>query len=60
MARGKAGEENVRTLYKSGGVSYSLTLPISGIRALGWQEGQRVVVELDEKNKRFSIRDWER
>lgn len=60
MARGKAGEENVRVLSKVGGVSYALTLPISGIRELGWQEGQRVVVEIDEANKRFIIRDWEK
>ena len=60
MARGKAGEENIRTLYKVGSISYALTLPISAIRALGWQEGQQVVAEVDEKNERIIIRDWKR
>ncbi|MEX0673058.1 MAG: hypothetical protein WDZ82_02460 [Candidatus Paceibacterota bacterium] len=60
MARGKSGEEEVRVLSKVGGVSYSLTLPISGIRELGWQDGQRVVAEVDPANKRFIIRDWEK
>jgi len=60
MSRGIAGEENIRQLYKVGGTSYALTLPISAVRTLGWQENQKVVVEVDEQSKRITIRDWKR
>lgn len=45
MGRRKVGEENVRTITKSGGSSYSVTLPIQIMRQLGWREGTQVVVE---------------
>lgn len=45
MGRRRVGEENVRTVTKSGGNSYSVTLPIQVMRGLGWREGQQVVVE---------------
>ena len=58
MGRGNAGEEQIRTLTQVGGdTSYSVTLPIEGVRELGWQDGQKLVVELDSANKRFIIRD---
>ena len=52
---------HIRKLAKvGGGATYAITLPIEGIRALGWQEKQKLVVRLDKKNKRFIIKDWEK
>lgn len=51
--------DQVRKLAKvGGGTTYSVTLPIDDIRELGWQQGQRVVVEFDKARKRFIIKDW--
>ncbi len=60
MPRRKLSERNVRKLMKIGGGSYVLTLPIEYIRELGWQESQKVVVDLDKKNKKIVIKDWEK
>ncbi len=55
----KQKDKNIRKLAKVGGGStYSVTLPIDAIREFGWQEKQRVVVEVDSKNKRLIIKDW--
>ncbi len=57
----KIHKRNIRKLSKvGGGVTYSLTLPIDGVRELGWREKQKLVVELDIKRKRFIIKDWEK
>jgi phosphate uptake regulator len=58
MARQTLENKNVRKITKSGGKSYSLTLPISFIRELGWQKKQKVVVEMDKKKKVLVIKDW--
>jgi hypothetical protein len=56
----KEGEENIRKLARvGGGHTYGITLPIEAIRKFGWQESQRIKVEIDEKNKRFILKDWE-
>jgi phosphate uptake regulator len=59
MARQTLENKNIRKITKSGGKSYSLTLPISFIRELGWQKKQKVVVEMDKKKKVLVIKDWE-
>jgi hypothetical protein len=59
MARQTLENKNIRKITKSGGKSYSLTLPISFIRELGWQKKQKVVVEMDKKKKGLVIKDWE-
>ncbi|MCK4540376.1 hypothetical protein KAU09_04445 [Candidatus Parcubacteria bacterium] len=57
----KTHKRNIRKLAKVGGGStYAITLPIDGVRELGWQEKQKLVVELDKRRKRFIIKDWER
>ena len=38
-------ELNKRKLFKSGGNSYTLTIPIQLIRELRWQMNQEVIVE---------------
>jgi len=57
----KQKDKNIRKLAKvGGGATYSVTLPIDAIREFGWQEKQKVVVEVDLKNKRLIIKDWEK
>ncbi len=56
----KEGEENIRKLAKvGGGHTYSITLPIEVIRKFRWQEGQKLQVKVDEKNKKIILKDWE-
>lgn len=59
MARRKLGERNVRKLSKSKS-SYYVTLPIDGIRDLGWIKSQKLVVEMDKRRKRIIIKDWKK
>ena len=44
MARRKDHQEHIRSLQQSG-TSYHVTLPIRMIRALGWQERQKLIVK---------------
>ena len=60
MPRKRIEDRNIRKITKSGGKSYSITLPIEAIREFGWQKRQKLVVEVDSKNKRFIIKDWEK
>lgn len=57
MSRRKDVENNVRSLTKTGGTSYSVTIPVKYIRKLKWKEKQKVVVKL--YHDRIVIRDWE-
>jgi len=57
----KQGEQNIRKLAKvGGGASYSLTLPIEAVRELGWQEKQKLTVDLDKGRRRLIIKDWKK
>ena len=58
MARASLDQRNVRKLFKTGGTTYTVTIPIEHIRDLDWQEDQQVVVKKDEKNNRLIIEDW--
>ncbi len=60
MPRRKLEEKDIRKITKSGGKSYSLTLPIEYVRTLGWRESQKVVVSLDKGRKRLIIKDWQK
>lgn len=59
MARRKINERNIRKLGK-GATSYYVTVPIEAVRDLGWQKGQKLVVEIDARHSELVIRDWER
>jgi len=49
----------VRKLTKvGGGRTYSVTLPISSIRKFKWKSKQKLIIEVDEKRKRFIVKDW--
>ncbi|HLP74532.1 MAG TPA: AbrB/MazE/SpoVT family DNA-binding domain-containing protein [Bacteroidales bacterium] len=56
MARRKNEDSNVRNLTKSGGSSYSVTIPIEFIRKLKWKEKQKLEVKLYQD--RIVVRDW--
>lgn len=60
MARRKLEEKNIRKITKSGGKSYSMTLPIEFVRILRWRESQKVVVSIDKRRKRLIIKDWKK
>jgi len=49
----------IRKLTKvSGGTSYAVTLPKDIIRKWRWQDRQNVVIEIDERSRRFIVSDW--
>lgn len=59
MARQKLNNKNIRKLNRTGsGKTYAVSLPIEGIRKFNWQKKQKVIVDIDYKNKRFIIKDW--
>lgn len=56
MPRRKNEESNVRSLTKTGGASYAVTIPMEFIRKLKWREKQKLEVKLYQD--RIVIRDW--
>ncbi|MDO8408238.1 MAG: hypothetical protein Q7S95_03325 [bacterium] len=59
--RRKSGEENVRSLTKTGGGrSYTVSLPVATIRAFGWQERQKLTLVINPRRKTILIKDWSR
>lgn len=59
MGQRKLENRNIRKLSRvGGGTSYSLTLPIEAVRAFGWKEKQKLVIEIDKKKRKIVIRDW--
>jgi len=60
MPRLTLGKKFVRKMVKvGGGRTYCITLPLEAIREFGWKEGQKLVLDVDYKGKRFIIKDWE-
>lgn len=60
MARKKIENRNIRKLSRVGnGKTYTITIPIEIIREFGWMKKQKLVVEMDKKNKIVKIKDWE-
>lgn len=57
---GRNRDEKIRKLQNAGRGSYTISLPIQGIRKLRWRENQKLVVEFDERRKRFIIKDWKK
>ncbi|MDA3840694.1 MAG: hypothetical protein PF572_06450 [Patescibacteria group bacterium] len=61
MARTNLNDRNIRKLSRVGnGKTYAITLPIEAIREFGWQKKQKLVVEIDSKNKKLIIKDWDK
>ena len=47
-------------IWQGKGTTYAITLPIDAIRDFKWKEGQKMEIEIDEKNKRIIIKDWKK
>lgn len=57
--RRKAGQENIRSLTKTGGGrTYTVSLPAAVIREYGWKERQKLTLVINRKNKTILIKDW--
>jgi len=56
MTRRRTEEENIRSLTKTGGTSYAVTIPIEFIHKLKWRAKQKVEVKLYQN--RIIIKDW--
>ena len=52
----KAGEQGVRNLTQNSTGTYQISLPISLIRELRWQQGQKLVV--NKRGDKLIIEDW--
>ena len=58
MPRRSLLERNIRKIIRGSRGSYILTLPKEFIKELKWQGKQKVVCELDKKQKKIVIKDW--
>jgi Ni/Co efflux regulator RcnB len=56
MGARKAGEQGVRNLTQNSTGTYQISLPITLIRELRWQQGQKVVVT--KRGDKLVIEDW--
>jgi len=57
MGARKAGEQNTRNLTENSTGTYSISIPISLIRDLRWQRGQKLIVK--RQGKKLVIEDWQ-
>lgn len=53
----KLGKQEIRKIIKIGD-SFSVTIPIEILRALGWKEKQKVTVKKTRGG--FVVRDWKK
>lgn len=61
MARRKLSEINIRKLTKlAGGTSMGITLPIEVVRKFGWRERQKLKLEINNRSKSITIKDWKK
>lgn len=52
---------DVRSLTRvSGGSSYAITLPHAVVKAFKWKGRQKLKLDVNEKNKSITIRDWKK
>ncbi len=58
MSRRKYTKDHIRNIQQSKG-SYYISIPMSLMRELGWQERQRVMVKKHGKSK-ILISDWQK
>jgi bifunctional DNA-binding transcriptional regulator/antitoxin component of YhaV-PrlF toxin-antitoxin module len=59
MGRSRLDQRNTRKLFKTGGSTYAVTLPIEAIREMGWQENQKVNIYKDPDSDRLIVEDWD-
>lgn len=58
MGARKQYELSTRNITQNSSGTYSVTLPISVMRNLGWRKGQKVTVR--QAGKKLVIEDWEK
>ncbi|PIR83102.1 hypothetical protein COU19_02300 [Candidatus Kaiserbacteria bacterium CG10_big_fil_rev_8_21_14_0_10_56_12] len=59
--RRKSGQENIRSLTKTGGGrSYTVSLPAAVVREFGWRERQKLTLVVHHKNRTILIKDWKK
>ena len=58
MTRRKMRNRNIRKLTRIGDSSLGVTLPVEFLRALKWQEKQKVVIK--KRGKSLVIIDWQK
>jgi antitoxin component of MazEF toxin-antitoxin module len=58
MANRGSRDKNTRKLYKVGGKSIGLTLPIDLVRKIGWREKQKVTVKRVRGG--ILVKDWKK
>ena len=52
---------DVRSLTSvSGGTSFAITLPHAVVKAFRWRAQQKLKLDVNEKNKTITIRDWKK
>ena len=56
MGARRAGEQQVRNLTVNRTGTYSISLPIELVRALKWQQSQKLIVS--KRGKTLVIEDW--
>lgn len=60
---GRRAEVNndVRSLTRvSGGASYAITLPHAVVKMFKWKGRQKLKLDINEKTKTITIRDWKK
>lgn len=55
---GRNKDESIRKLTKIGKESYAVTLPVGIVRKFNWREKQKLQIEVDDKKKTITIKDW--
>ena len=58
MGDRKRGEEDIRSLTRNSTGTYQVSLPISLVRRLKWQERQKLTIR--RSGKKLVIEDWEK
>jgi len=58
MGNKKSGSEDERVLLQNSTGSYMVSLPISMIRELRWQHGQKVTIK--RQGNKLVIEDWKK
>ena len=59
--RRKSGNENIRSLTKTGGGrTYTVSLPVAVVREFGWKERQKLTLVVHHKNHTILIKDWKK
>ncbi len=48
----------MRKIFQTGKYSYVITLPKDLMKSLGWQRGEQVEIDFDQKKKQINIKKY--